>query len=195
VDGPENTVYEVDLERRPAGAANPYGNAFAPVARPLVSEAAAQRTVDVAAGRTWKVVNHRVTNRLGRPVAYQLVPGPAPTLLAQHDSAVAKRAGFATRNLWVTAFHAEEARAAGPYPNQHPGGAGLPEWTAADRPLEDTDVVLWFTFGSNHISRPEDWPVMPVEYAGFTLRPVGFFDRNPALDVPPTQPADAAACH
>lgn len=26
---------------------------------------------------------------------------------------------------------------------------------------------------------------MPVDYAGFTLKPVGFFDRNPpALDVP-----------
>ena len=26
-----------------------------------------------------------------------------------------------------------------------------------------------------------------VEYAGFTLMPVGFFDRNPALDVPPSK--------
>ena len=26
---------------------------------------------------------------------------------------------------------------------------------------------------------------MPVEYVGFTLQPFGFFDRNPALDVPP----------
>ncbi len=25
---------------------------------------------------------------------------------------------------------------------------------------------------------------MPVESTGFTLKPVGFFDRNPALDVP-----------
>jgi primary-amine oxidase len=36
-----------------------------------------------------------------------------------------------------------------------------------------------------HISRPEDWPVMPVERIGFMLKPVGFFDRNPALDIPP----------
>jgi primary-amine oxidase len=27
---------------------------------------------------------------------------------------------------------------------------------------------------------------MPVDYAGFTLKPVGFFDRNPTLDVPAT---------
>jgi hypothetical protein len=37
-----------------------------------------------------------------------------------------------------------------------------------------------------HIPRPEDWPVMPAERIGFTLKPAGFFDRNPALDVPPT---------
>jgi primary-amine oxidase len=28
---------------------------------------------------------------------------------------------------------------------------------------------------------------MPVAYLSFRLRPNGFFDRSPALDVPPTQ--------
>ena len=51
--------------------------------------------------------------------------------------------------------------------------------------------MLWHTFGVTHVPRPEDWPVMPVEYTGFTLIPFGFFDRNPALDVPPS----AAHCH
>jgi primary-amine oxidase len=32
---------------------------------------------------------------------------------------------------------------------------------------------------------------MPVEYIGFHLVPVGFFDRNPALDLPPSP----AHCH
>ena len=44
---------------------------------------------------------------------------------------------------------------------------------------------MWHTFGLTHFPRPEDWPVMPVDYTGFTLKPVGFFDRNPTLDVPP----------
>ena len=56
------------------------------------------------------------------------------------------------------------------------------------RMLTGTDVVLWHTFGVTHIPRPEDWPVMNVEYAGFQLVPFGFFDRNPALDVPPPAP-------
>ncbi len=134
--------------------------------------------------RYWKIVNPNVVNRLGQPTAYKLVPGPTPTLYAQPESSVHRRAGFATRNLWVTPFRPDEMRAAGNYPNQHPGGDGLPRWTAADRPIVNTDLVLWYTFGVTHIARPEDWPVMPVEYSGFTLAPLGFFDRNPALDVP-----------
>src|SRR3712207_8783107 len=47
-----------------------------------------------------------------------------------------------------------------------------------------SDVVLWHTFGLTHFPRPEDWPVMPTDYTGFTLKPVGFFDRNPALGLP-----------
>jgi Cu2+-containing amine oxidase len=31
---------------------------------------------------------------------------------------------------------------------------------------------------------------MPVERTGFALIPVGFFDGNPALDVPPTGPCE-----
>jgi primary-amine oxidase len=33
---------------------------------------------------------------------------------------------------------------------------GLPAWTAANRSIEDTGVVLWYVFGINHISRPEN---------------------------------------
>ena len=92
---------------------------------------------------------------------------------------------FATKHLWVTPYQPDERFPAGDYPNQHPGGAGLPSWTKADRPIENTDIVLWYTLGTHHITRPEDWPVMPAERAGFTLKPAGFFDRNPALDVAP----------
>ena len=46
--------------------------------------------------------------------------------------------------------------------------------------------MLWYVFGIHHITRPEEWPVMSVDAVSFWLKPVGFFDRNPALDVPPT---------
>ena len=158
------------------------------------SELAARRETNAAGSRTWRVVNESSRNGLDQPVGYKLVPTMStPTMLASPESSVGKRAGFARHNLWVTPYAPDERRAAGEFPNQHAGGDGLPAWTAADRSLEDTDVVLWYTFGVTHFVRPEDWPVMPVEYTGFMLMPVGFFDRNPALDVAPT--SGEGSCH
>ena len=193
VDGPDNAVFEIDAAGagEPGTPENPWGNVFGSTATLLETESAAQRDVDPSHSRTWRIANRSARNVVGEPTAYKLLPASTPTLLAHPDSSVGRRAAFATHNLWVTPFDPEERRAAGDYPNQHRGGAGLPEWTAQDRPIVDTDIVLWHTFGVTHIPRPEDWPVMPVEYTGFTLVPFGFFDRNPALDVPPS----ADQCH
>ena len=185
VDGPVNEVHEVDVTPLPEGDGNPGGNGFAPVVTRLASEREARRLADPARSRSWAVVNPTVPNALGRPVGYRLVPRATPALLAREGSSIAARAGFATRNLWVTPYDPAQRRAAGDFPNQHPGGAGLPAWTAADRGLVGREVVVWHTFGVTHVPRPEDWPVMPVETTGFQLLPWGFFDRNPALDVPP----------
>jgi primary-amine oxidase len=186
IDGDANEVYEVDVEPVATTIDNPLGNAFQPSATLLTSESGAQRVVDPARSRVWKIVNPNVTNpATGAPVGYKLVPGATPTLHAQPDSSIARRAAFATKNLWVTPYAPDERRAAGDYPNQHVGGDGLPKWTSADRSLTNRDIVVWHTFGVTHIPRPEDWPVMPVEYCGFQLIPVGFFEKNPALDVPP----------
>jgi len=188
VDGPDNEVYEVDAvpTGAPGSLENPWGNAFGTTATLLESELEARRDVDSSRSRTWRIANPSQRNRVGEATAYKLLPGATPTLLADPTSSVGRRAAFASHNLWVTPFDPDERRAAGDYPNQHHGHAGLPTWTAEDRPIVDTDIVLWHSFGVTHIPRPEDWPVMPVEYTGFTLLPFGFFDRNPALDVPPS---------
>jgi primary-amine oxidase len=186
VDGPANSVYEVDAVPVPQGPGNPYGNAFTAQATLLETESAAQRMAAPERGRYWKIVNHGSLNVCGEPVAYKLVPQPGAPLLAQDTAAITARAAFATKHLWVTPARADERRPAGDFPNQHPGGAGLPAWTAADRPVTDTDIVLWHTVGATHFCRPEDFPVMPVEYVGFTLKPFGFFDRNPAIDLAPS---------
>ena len=186
VDGPRNSVYEVDTEPVPAGQENPYGNAFRPRRTLLRTESQAQRLISPLTGRYWLVVNPEIANGLGQPVGYKLVPGGNILPFAHDDASVVGRAGFMTRHLWVTPFAEAELFPAGAYPNQHPGGAGLPKWTKADRPIENADLVLWYTLGSHHIPRPEDWPVMPAERVGFALKPFGFFDANPSLDVPPS---------
>ncbi len=87
--------------------------------------------------------------------------------------------------LWVTRYAADERWPAGEYPTQGSGGDGVTRWLEQDRSLEDADVVLWYVFGIHHITRVEDWPVMPADTMSFWLKPFGFFDRNPALDVAP----------
>jgi primary-amine oxidase len=185
VDGVANAVDEVDLGGLPVGPGNPYGNAIAQSVTRLRSEAQAARRCDAARARTWRVVSTERVNRYGRPTGYTLYPEGAPVLLADPTSPVHARAGFAANHLWVTRYDPAQRYPAGDFVNQHPGGAGLPAYVAADRDIDGADIVLWHTFGPTHFPRPEDWPVMPVARCGFTLKPTGFFDRNPALDVPP----------
>jgi len=119
------------------------------------------------------------------PVAYALHAEGGPVLLADPDSSIARRAAFTTRHLWVTAQTDDQRYPSGAFVNQNPGGlTGIDTWIQADRNIDGTDIVLWHTFGLTHFPRPEDWPIMPVDYTGFVLKPAGFFDRNPALDVP-----------
>jgi primary-amine oxidase len=99
-----------------------------------------------------------------------------------------------TKHLWVTPYHSDERYPSSKYPNQNPGGEGLPKWTQANRSIDNTNIVVWYTFGHHHIPRPEDWPIMPTAYIGFTLKPVGFFDSNPALDVPPQAMLSGHVC-
>jgi primary-amine oxidase len=100
-----------------------------------------------------------------------------------------RRAAFATRYLWVTRYDPAQRYAAGDLAE----AGGLPAFVSGNRSLEDEDVVLWHTFGSTHFPRLEDWPVMSVEVAGFRLGPVGSFDRNPALDTPPSTSSPCTA--
>lgn len=195
VDGDANSIYEVHTEAEPAGPDNPYGNAFFSKATHLTTESEAQQMVDPLSGRVWKIVNPSARNAVGNPTGYRLVPHANVASFPSVDASVSKRAGFMQKHLWVTPYDPDELFAAGTYPNQHHGGAGLPEYTANDRDISEGDLVLWYTLGSHHVVRPEDWPVMPVTRAGFTLQPIGFFERNPALDVPQPHHAHANGAH
>jgi primary-amine oxidase len=184
VDGTANRVVEVDSVASPAGPENPHGNAWEAVSTVLTSEATAARDTDARRARYWKVESTEQVSALGAPTAYALMPGGNVPPMYPADALYAPRSGFTEHQLWVTAHDDTQRFAAGDYPNQHPGGQGLPTYGAGDRPLEGQDVVVWYTFGAHHVVRPEDWPVMPVSTVGFMLKPSGFFDGNPALDMP-----------
>jgi primary-amine oxidase len=192
VDGPNNTVVECDTIAPPVGPENPYGNAFYVEERPLTSEHAARRDSDFARMRYWKIINPETRNWVGAPTAYKLEAGSAVQPFTAPDSPSGRRGRFIQHQLWVTPFHPDERFPAGEFVNQSSGDDGLPAWTARDRNVENTDIVLWHSFGLHHLPRPEDHPVQPCVVCGFRLLPFGFFDRNPVIDLPRT--ANTASC-
>ncbi len=196
LDGTNNTVQRIDVVPDPINESNPFENAFRARATTLETEKQARGHLNLETARTWKIVNPRVKNAVGEPVGYKFVPGDNSFPFASPNAWWRKRAGFVNHHVWVTPFAEDEKYAAGDYPNQSTGGDGLVKWTEANLPIVDTDVVFWYTFGHTHIPRPEDYPVMPTAYIGFMLKPNGFFDLNPANDVPPSEPkAKPGCCH
>lgn len=187
VDGPNNTVLEVDTLADEPGPDNAWNNALHVVETPLLTEKAARRRTDPSKMRTWKIANRARKTALGHHPAYRLLAYSALRTPAHPKSQVGQRAGFVTNDIWVTPTRADERWPAGDYVNQSTPGQGLPAWTEQDRPVADTAITVWHSFGHHHIPRPEDYPVQPSVHCGFILQPFGFFERNPTLDVPPAK--------
>ena len=193
LDGVKNSVVETETFAEPEGPNNPHSNAFYPVSRTFTTEKEAARILDFQTQRSWKIINKNSKNFVNQPVGYKIMPGENCLPYAHDSASVIKRAGFLKNHLYVTQYDRDELYASGKYPNQHKGGEGLSKYIEKDRPIDDEDIVVWYTMGHHHITRPEDWPVMPTAYIHFNLKPVGFFDRNPALDVPRANKASACS--
>ena len=187
VDGPTNSLAEMNVKTLPPGPNNPYGNAFTMETTRLTSEAQAVRDMRLASSRTW-VVTGTQQNHLGHPAGYMLMPGANSSFYPTEESSVGGRGKFAGHHFWATQYKPSELYAAGDYPNQSTANQGLPEWIADDQPLVSQDVVVWYTQGVTHIPRPEEWPIMTVHRAGFKIMSHGFFSQNPVLNVAAPEP-------
>ncbi|CAI4212342.1 unnamed protein product [Parascedosporium putredinis] len=192
IDGANNTVFTTDAAQAeaPVGSAeNFYGNGFYAKRTKLATVGQAKTEYDGATMRSWDLCN---TNKLhpysGKPSSYKLVSREIPGLMPKPGSLVWKRAGFARHAVYVTKYQDDQLWPAGRHVPQTSGDQdlGLLEWAANnDESIDNTNVVLWHTFGVVHFPAPEDFPVMPVEPITLLLRPRNFFTNNPVMDVPP----------
>ncbi|KAI1379742.1 putative copper amine oxidase [Hypoxylon crocopeplum] len=194
LDGPSNTLVEEDTVPLPlSNDLNPYGVGFVTVQNPLKKSCYS----DSAPNRVHKIVNPNSINPItSRPVGYQIVSPVRQMLLAHPTSWHARRSQYAKHAYWVTRYHEEELHVAGRFTNQSlppaPGTATEPgdlagnvaSWAAHNEDVEGQDIVVWHSICLTHNSRIEDYPVMPVDKMTVTLKPSGFFQCNPALDVP-----------
>ncbi|RDW66416.1 amine oxidase-12 [Coleophoma cylindrospora] len=193
IDGPNNTVFQVDATQgagEVGSKENPYGNAFYAKKTKYTTVGEAISDYDGVTSRTWDMANENKLNpHSKRPVSYKLVSREVPKLMPKENSLVWKRAGFARHAVHVTKYDDEQILPAGRHVPQTSGepSRGIPEWISdASASIENTDIVLWHTFGITHFPAPEDFPIMPAEPMTLLLRPRNFFNKNPALDVPPS---------
>ena len=86
----------------------------------------------------------------------------------------------------MTAYKDNELYAAGDYTYQSlpDNKSDLGAWADRKDDVENTDIVVWHSISLTHNPRTEDYPVMPCDTMTVSLKPSGFFDQNPALDVP-----------
>lgn len=194
IDGPQNTIFQVDAvqgEGEVGSKENPYGNAFYAKKTKLETMGSGMSDYNGQTSRTWDISNTNKINAYSKkPVSYKLVSREVPPLMPKEGSLVWKRAGFARHAVHVTKYSDEQIHPAGRHVPQTSGepSQGIPAWIAADpdASLDNTDVVLWHTFGLTHFPSPEDYPVMPAEPMTVLLRPRNFFTSNPCMDVPPS---------
>ena len=178
VDGTANRLVEEDMHGAPAVSTN----AFAIDRRPIAVEGF--HDLSAATNRHWIVEHATRRNALGVPVGYRLHPETHTPAYGDPSDEGLRRAPFAQHGLWVTRYRDGELYAAGDQPNQGQVGDGLESYVADRADVDGEDLVVWFTTGLTHVPRVEDFPVMNREAVGFSLRPQGFFDENPALDAP-----------
>jgi primary-amine oxidase len=191
IDGPLNRLVEEHAEPEPDPALNPYGNAVRYVRTPLTTETG--RRTDPATARHWRIESTSRTNRYGEPTAYRLKLPDTARVFGRPDSVMARRAPFVHQHLWATPRDEAERFVGGQYPNHaEPGEDGVHAWQRQRRSIDGVPLVLWPVLGTHHLPRPEQWPVMPVDTIHLVLEPDGFFDRNPAMDIP--NPAADSCC-
>ncbi|POS74741.1 copper amine oxidase 1 [Diaporthe helianthi] len=190
IAGAENqqVVYEEALAIPRDPKENPHGVGYTVKRTPITTSGGYD--LDTARNRTFKLVNTGVKNSVnGASVAYKIHVPPMQPILADAESYHHRRAEFADHSIYVTRYKENELFAGGYYTNQSRGGTGVRAWAARKDDLAPSSgsPVVWVQFGINHIPRIEDFPVMPMEMIKVTMRPANFFDRNPALDVPPSR--------
>jgi primary-amine oxidase len=186
IDGPLNRVVYDEAHPMPRSDFNPHGVGYSVTETPITQSGGYDLDYDV--NRTFKIQNASVKNPVnGKAVAYKVHVPPFQKMLADKDSYHFKRAEFADHNIYVTSYRDNELYAGGRYTNQSRGGTGVRSWADRKDNVQDEDIVVWVQFGINHVPRIEDFPVMPVEIIKVGLKPVNFFDKNPAIDVPPSE--------
>ncbi|KAK7513134.1 copper amine oxidase [Phyllosticta citriasiana] len=192
LEGHSNRLVYSEALPMPRSDFNPHGTGYYTTEVPVTSSTGLD--LNTATNRVFKIQNTAVRNPVnGLPVAYKVMAPDFQKMISDEQSFNHRRAEFADHNIYLVKHDATQPPlradlfAGGLYTNQSRGGTGVRSWANRAEPTLDTDILLFVQFGINHVPRIEDFPVMPCEILKVALKPVNFFDRNPALDVPQSE--------
>ncbi|XP_026441817.1 primary amine oxidase-like [Papaver somniferum] len=195
IDAPDNSFVKVHLvkEEPPAGE-SPRKSYLKTKKHIAKSEKEAQIKLKLYDPSEFHVINPSRKSKIGNPSGYKIVPaGNAASLLNQNDPPQ-QRGAFTNNQIWVTPYNRSEQWAGGLLVYQGKGEDTLAVWSERDRPIENKDIVVWYTLGFHHVPCQEDFPIMPTVSSSFALKPANFFNSNPILHVAPTVPNDIPTC-
>lgn len=165
VDGPENDrVEELNARQDVPGRSQEWQHEWTALrfegARPL----------DAGSFRSWRVVDRESRNSVGLPRSYHLLPGGNGVFRG------AAAEPFAQADFWVARYRSGEFPLSSTDPR--PVKDALPRYFNGES-ADGTDLVVWYAMHVHHVPRTEDWPQMPVEWAGFDAIPRDFLDTAP----------------
>jgi primary-amine oxidase len=184
VDGQDNSFMIHRLVQKKLPEGSPRKTIWVPEPSIAKNESDAMMDIRLDKPTMWLFVNPNVKGPLGHPTGYEIMAGATAASLMDPDDGVQKVGAFSAHQLWVTPYRSDERYAGGTYPISSKGTDGLAAWAKANRKIENTDIVAWYTMGFHHVPREEDWPVMPVMWHEFVIRPFDFFPQNPVLELP-----------
>jgi primary-amine oxidase len=175
VDGVHNRLIQADTRTAQSAIGNAFETHESIVGRESFQDA------DPLADRRWVIESTTAHGALGNPTAYELRPLVSTPPFSELSYPPLQQAAFAGHQLSATRYVDGELSAVGDHPNQGVAGDGLPAYVADQATIDGRDLVVWYTAGFTHEPTIEEYPVMPRETVGFSLRPDGFFDRTPTL--------------
>ena len=164
VDGPVNHPAILEVVAGEPAADSPRRSFWTVTRSAPVSELEARYTLSAMAPKYFLVANEAERTRLGHHPAYMINQGSVA--YGPFDYATdppMRRNAYIEHTIWNTVHDRSQRYAGGEFPMQSDGSDTLAEWVQADRPLQGTDVVTWFTAGFHHLPRAENWPVMSTD--------------------------------
>ncbi|KAL0542170.1 hypothetical protein IC582_022263 [Cucumis melo] len=199
VDGVNNSFVNIDLVKEEqvnkSPKSSPRKSIYKPYKKVAKMEDEAKIILSLVDPSEFHVVNPTKLSRLGNPSGYKIVPTATAASLLDLDDPPQIRSAFTNNQIWVTPYNKNEQWAGGFLAYQSRGDDTLATWSQRNRPIENRDIVLWYTLGFHHVPCQEDFPVMPIVSSSFDLKPVNFFDRNPILRAAPAFVDDLPVCN